>query len=65
MTTKNLKFSMLVPLFQRNEDLFERIKNSMEELIHLRATLLDKKLTEEDAKDIKSDIVSVIDWGNG
>ncbi|XP_060568206.1 dedicator of cytokinesis protein 4-like isoform X4 [Ruditapes philippinarum] len=52
-------------LYVRNGALFEKIRSSMEELIHLRALLVDKKLTEEDGRDIKSDIVSVIDWGNG
>ncbi|KAL4226980.1 Dedicator of cytokinesis protein 3 [Mactra antiquata] len=52
-------------LYVKNKPLFSRIKGNMEELIHLRSLLVDLKLTEEDARDVKSDIVSVIDWGNG
>ena len=39
----------------------------MQDLILLRGQLVytSDKLSQADAKDIKSDIVSLIDWGNG
>ena len=37
----------------------------MQELISLRGQLVYKKLSQDEARDVKSDVVSFIDWGNG
>jgi len=42
-----------------------KIKESMMELIALRGQLVKNMLSTEDLWDLKRDIVSVIDWGNG
>ena len=57
---------ILFAVFQEHDQsLFERVTHSMIELLTLRGLLVDKDLSQEEASDLKRDIVSVIDWGNG
>ena len=65
MHSINIFIPLLICMFQRGESLLYKIKESMMELIALRGQLVKNMLSTEDLWDLKRDIVSVIDWGNG
>ena len=50
--------------FQEGKPLFDKITTCMQKLIALRGQLVFKKLSQDETRDVKSDIVSFIDWGN-
>ncbi|XP_052285547.1 dedicator of cytokinesis protein 3-like isoform X2 [Dreissena polymorpha] len=44
--------------------LLAKVRQNVEELINLRSQLINDTLSSTDARDIRRDIVSIIDWGN-
>ena len=57
---------MINHIYQQDgvHDLFMNLRDVMLDLVELRRELLTHTLTQDQVDDIKSSIVSKIDWGN-
>ncbi|XP_035824046.1 dedicator of cytokinesis protein 4 isoform X2 [Aplysia californica] len=54
-----------MPKHRREQNLFQTVRLMMEQLAKFRSTLVSDTLTKDHARDLKHEVVTIIDWGNG